>query len=230
MKAVILAAGEGKRLQPLTFERPKPLVKVLGKPLIQYVWEALPDEIDEVILVVGYKQKMIRDFLGNNFKGKKITYIEQKHPAGTGAALMLCRSHLAKEEKFLLMYADDLHSKTAIQRCLKHKAALLVSHVDDPRRFGVVVLNKDGTINNIEEKPKHPKSKLVVTGVYILPPIIFYYGAAEHPESDEYSLIHAIDKYINDYPMHVVETDFWLPIGFPDDVKRAEEVLGKRKK
>ena len=67
MKAVIFAAGEGKRMQPLTLEKPKPLLEVLGKPLIQRTFEAMPDTVDEVVVVVGYKKEQIQDFLGAEF-------------------------------------------------------------------------------------------------------------------------------------------------------------------
>ncbi len=224
MKAVIFAAGEGKRLHPLTLTRPKPLVEVLGKPLIQHIWDVLPDCISEVVVVVGYKQEMIRGFLGTEFMGKKVTYVEQLEPLGTAYALNLCKPHLKNEKKFLLMYADDLHGKEGIARCIEHDMALLVSFVDDPRRFGVVVTNEDGSIKNIEEKPEHPQSNLVVTGVYVLSPKIFDYDAS-HTKNGEYYLTDMIERYIKDFPMKVIESDFWVPIGYPHDIERAERIL-----
>ena len=92
MKAVIFAAGEGRRLHPLTLTQPKPLVKVFEKPLIQHTWDVLPNEISEVLIVVGYKQEMIREFLGDEFQDKKVTYIIQLEPLGTAHALELCKT------------------------------------------------------------------------------------------------------------------------------------------
>ncbi len=224
MKAVIFAAGEGRRLHPLTLNYPKPLVKVLDKPLIQHIWEVLPDEVSEVVLVVGYKQELLRDFLGEEFLGKKIVYVEQLEPLGTAHALKLCRMHLEGEEKFLLMYADDLHGKEAIAECVKHDSALLVSFVDDPRRFGVVVTNEDGTIKHIEEKPEHPQSNLAATGVYVLTPKIFDYDAS-HTCKGEYYLTDMIAGYIKDYPVQVIESNFWIPIAYPHDIEHAEKIL-----
>ena len=86
MKAVILAAGEGVRMRPLTLERPKPLLEVLGKPLIAYTFEALPDVVDEVIVIVKYKEEMVRAFLGSSFLGKKVTYVVQNELNGTAGA------------------------------------------------------------------------------------------------------------------------------------------------
>ncbi len=224
MKAVIFAAGEGRRLRPLTLDKPKQLVTVLGKTLIEYVWDVLPSVIDEVVIVVGYKQEMLRDFLGDNYKGKKITYVVQEQFLGTAFALELCKPHLEHEKKFLLMYADDLHGKEGVARCVEHDSALLVSFVDDPHSFGVVVTNEDGTIKNIEEKPEHPKSNLAATGVYVLSPKIFAYKA-EHARNGEYYLTDMIEGYIRDNPVQVVESDFWVPIAYPDDILRAEKIL-----
>lgn len=224
MKAVILAAGEGKRMHPLTLDRPKPLVEVLGKPLIHHIWEVLPKAIDEVVVVVGYKREMLRDFLGSTFLGKRVTYVEQNEPLGTAHALRLCETHLKDEEKFLLMNADDFNGREGIARCIEHDMALLVHFVDDPRRFGVVVLNEDGTIKNIEEKPEHPKSNLVLTGVYVFTPKIFDYEAT-HTKNGEFYLTDMIEEYVKHHPMHIVESDFWVPIGYPHDIARAEEIL-----
>ncbi|MDD5152896.1 MAG: nucleotidyltransferase family protein [Candidatus Pacebacteria bacterium] len=229
MKAAIFAAGEGKGLQPLTFERPKPLIPILGKTLIQYIWESLPDEVDEVILVVGYKKKMIRSFLGDKFQGKKVTYVEQGQATGTADALMLCKPYLKNEEKFLLMFADELYSKASIACCLKHRAALLIAEIEDPRRFGVVIVNKEGIIQSIEEKPKHPKSKLAVTGVYVLSSEIFDYDTDPTEDRVRY-FTRMIDEYMKEHVIYGVETDFWLPIEYPADIKRAEKILGKKKK
>lgn len=224
MKAVIIAAGEGKRLYPLTADRPKPLVKVLGKTLIQHTWEVLPHIIDEVVVVIGHKGDMMREFLGDEFLGKRVTYVEQKEQLGTAHALKLCKTHLENEEKFLLMYADDIHAKSSVEKCFEYEHALLAAFVDDPRRFGVVVMNDDGAIADIEEKPEFPKSKLAVTGVYVLTPKIFNYDA-EHMLNGEYYLTDMIARYAKDYPMQVVASEIWIPIGYPEDVVRAEELL-----
>jgi len=224
MKAVIFAAGEGKRLRPLTEEKPKPLVEVLGKPIIQYVWEALPREVDEVVVVVGYKKEEVKKFLGDKFLGKRVVYVEQDKPLGTAHALNLCKTLLEGEEKFLLMYADDIHGADSIERCIAHAPSLLVHYIDDPRRFGVIVRNSDGTVQDIEEKPEHPKSNLAVTGVYVLTPEIFQYKATQSKGGECY-LTDMIRQYIQTFPLHVVESDLWIPIAYPEDVKRAEEIL-----
>src|SRR3989338_11252442 len=107
MKCVILAAGEGIRMRPLTLEKPKPLLAINGKPLIEHVIENLPKEIDELVVVIGYKGEQIKDFLGKKFHGLKVKYVWQKEKLGTGHALRLCREHLGSDN-FLMLFADDI--------------------------------------------------------------------------------------------------------------------------
>src|SRR3989344_5790276 len=116
MRAVILAAGEGLRMRPLTETKPKPMVEILGKPLLHHIFNALPDEVSEVILVTGYLEDKIKEYFGENFSGKKIKYVHQPKKLGTAQALWLARSLLAAE-RFLMLYADDLQSKADIQKC-----------------------------------------------------------------------------------------------------------------
>src|SRR4051812_10320077 len=107
MQCVILAAGEGKRMRPLTETMPKPLVPVLGKPIIEYVLEALPQEVNEVFIITGYKGDMVRAHLGESHDGRPIRYIHQETPSGTAHALALARPHL--NGRFLVLVADDIH-------------------------------------------------------------------------------------------------------------------------
>ena len=215
-------------MRPLTYEKPKPLLSVLGKPLMQHIFEILPDDIHEVIMVVGYKSEMIKSFMGNTYLGKRIVFVEQKEPWGTAHALFLCKKHLENEKKFLLMYADDLHSKKGVQDLLKYDSALMVSEVENPERFGVVTTRSDNSVLDIEEKPKNPKSNLVATGVYVLRPEIFSYYEKEREGKGEYFLTEMIAKYIQDFECKAVRSDFWIPIGYPADLEKAEKVLRDR--
>ena len=144
-KAVILAAGEGVRMRPLTNDKPKPMVEVLGRPLLHHILEILPDEIDEVILVIGYKGDQIKKYFGERFGHLNITYINQSEKLGTAHGLWLCRESL-REERFLMLYADDLQSKEDIAKCLTHPLSIMVKEVEDPRRFGVIIADEKGKV------------------------------------------------------------------------------------
>ena len=109
MQAVILAAGLGTRLRPLTYDTPKPLLKIGDKTLIEYNIERLPECIDELVIVIGYLGEQIIDYFGNQYKGKKISYIKQSQLLGTGHALFLCKKIL--NDRFLVLMGDDIYSQ-----------------------------------------------------------------------------------------------------------------------
>lgn len=113
MQAVILAAGVGIRMRPLTETVPKPLLKVAGKPLIEYTLAALPNEIDEVIIVIGYLGEQIIKHFGESFDGKKIRYVKQKNLEGTARALFEAREFIT--DRFLVLMSDDIYSKNDIE-------------------------------------------------------------------------------------------------------------------
>lgn len=222
MQAVLLAAGKGMRMRPLTLDRPKQLVEVAGKPLIDYVLEELPDSIDEIIIVVGYKADMIRDHLGESYKGKKIRYVHQWMPAGTAHALSLARPFLSG--KFLVMNTDDIMGAEAIKEALQYDLAILVAPHDEPHKFGVVKVRENGTLEEIQEKPAEPASNLVSTGVMVLDERIFSYEAPCH-ENGEYYLTSPLESMIKEHDMHVVTQPVWIAVGCPEDIAVAEARL-----
>lgn len=223
MKAVILAAGEGVRMRPLTLERPKPLIAVSGKPILAHIIEALPPEIDEIVVVVGYLGDQIANYCRGALPGRRFRFVWQKEKLGTARALELCQEHLAGD-RFLMLYADDLHGADGIRRCLEHERSLLVAKHPEPQRFGVVVMDPDGSIREIVEKPANPPSNFVSTGVMVLDDAIFNYEPDLHPNG-EYYLTSMANKMLRDYRVMAVETDRWLPIATPADLPAAEAFL-----
>lgn len=222
MQAVILAAGEGKRMHPLTFERPKPLIEVSGKPIIEHILDALPEEIDEVIIVIGYKGQMIKDRLGDSYGGKKLIYVHQWMAAGTAHALSVARPFL--KGRFLFMYGDDIHGAEALKETVKHQYSILAAPHPEPSKFGVIEKNEDGSLKRLVEKPLNPASNLVSTGGIMLDERIFDYPAPRH-ETGEYFLTDPVASLSADYPIMVIEQPLWIPVGYPDDIGRAEEIL-----
>lgn len=228
MKCIILAAGEGVRMKPLTNEIPKPMLLVAGKPILEHIINDLPEGISEVIIVVGYLKDKIIDYFGNKFGGFNIQYVNQNGKFGTYHALELCKDLLSENEKFLLLYADDLHGAENFKKCSESKhCAILIKKTDDPRRFGVVELNKKEVIIGIEEKPENPKTNLVSTGVLVLDKNIFNYPAKQHTNG-EYYLTDSIEQMITaGYKFKAIRSNFWLPIGYPDDITKAEKILAE---
>jgi NDP-sugar pyrophosphorylase family protein len=205
---------------------PKPLVQVCGKPILEHIIDALPPEIDEIVLVVSYKAEMIQQFCGSEFKGRRIRYAFQENPkAGTADALLQARGMVSG--KFLVMYADDIHGASSLAEVIQTPAGMLAARSDTPEKFGVLVLNDDGSLNSIIEKPEVPPSNLVNIGGFVLTPEIFDIELSMS-ELGEYLLTDSVSEYARKYPMTVVEQSLWLPIGYPEHIGMAEAVLCPR--
>ena len=229
MKAVILAAGEGIRMWPLTKTRPKPLILLSGKPLLFHLIKTFPEAITELILVVGYLGGKIIDYCGTELLGRPVRYVWQKKKEGTFPALLLTEPFLKNEEEFFVVYADDLIDPEAVQACIEKTPAVIVKEVEQPERFGVVTLNPDGSIKNIIEKPECPASNLVITSGCSLTPEIFNYPPPIHPTKKEFFLSESINRFAQEHKVWAVSTKFWFPIGTPEDLKKAEEILKEKK-
>jgi len=227
MKAVILAAGEGIRMRPLTTHTPKPMLPVGGKPLIVHMIDALPPQVTEIAIVTGYLAEAIERGIGSSYRECPITYIRQERKLGTADALWLCREFLADSDRFILAYADDLHDPIAIRQLLEFDRALLVHEVADPSRFGIVTVNEEGVITSIIEKPVSSQSRLAAVGVYLLDQKIFDHYPRE-PKGGEFFLTDSISELALREPFHAVGSQFWVPIGYPSDLDLAEHALRRR--
>ncbi len=228
MKCIILAAGEGVRLRPLTNDTPKPMVLVAGKPILEHIITALPEKVTDLVIVVGYLQDKITNYFGKSFERFNIDYVVQDGKHGTYHALSLCRHLLNKGEKFLLLYADDIHGWVGLEKCVasEHRS-LLVSEAENPRKFGVLEVDAENYITGIEEKPENPKTNLVSAGVLILDDNIFNYPARRHSNGEHY-LTDSISQMIADgHKFKAIRSSFWHPIGYPHDIPPAESFLNK---
>ncbi|HEY4477115.1 MAG TPA: nucleotidyltransferase family protein [Candidatus Paceibacterota bacterium] len=224
MKAIILAAGEGIRMRPLTEHIPKQLIHVRGKPLINHLVGVLPSAVDELIVVVGYRGEKICDHCKDRFLGMPVTYLWQEEKTGTYSAMDLARSYIKEGERFFVLCGDDLHGKEGLEECLHYPRAILVDEVEDPRAYGVVETDEEGYISDIVEKPDFPKSNLVNTGVWMLDSNIFKYAPDRH-NNGEYFITSAIQKMIRCHPVKAVRSSFWWPMTTPADIERYEKSL-----
>jgi glucose-1-phosphate thymidylyltransferase len=167
MKAVILAAGEGTRLRPLTISRPKVMLRVGERPILQYAIDALREVgIRDIVMVVGYQRERIQTYFedGSDF-GVDITYEIQRKQLGTGHALMAARDHLGDE--FVVVPGDNILDGAMINQLLENKSDVnvLVTESAQPRKYGVVELD-EGRVTKIVEKPPRRISNLISTGIY----------------------------------------------------------------
>lgn len=222
MQCVILAAGKGTRLRPLTENCPKPLVEVGGKTLLDHIVGALPSSVDELIIVTGYLGEQIREHCGEEFHGRKVQYVQQEEQNGTAPALWLCKDLI--KGRFLFLFADDIHGKDDLARATSYSRSLLVAQVETPEKFGIVVRKPDGTIDQMIEKPEHAPSNCASTGAMVLDQHIFKFEP-ETAVKGEFYLTEVIERYAREYPIAVVEQTLWIPIANVDDVENANRLL-----
>lgn len=175
--AVVLAAGEGRRLAPLTDTRPKPMLPVANRPLLEYVLDAIAEAgIDEIYLVVGYRQERIRNHVGDGDDwGVDVHYIEQTPQLGTGHAILQAADHV--DEPFLVFNGDRIvDAELARDVANAHEpgeASVATTVVRHPSTFGVVDIDGD-RLTGIEEKPLDPSPRATINaGVYGFDPSIF---------------------------------------------------------
>jgi bifunctional UDP-N-acetylglucosamine pyrophosphorylase/glucosamine-1-phosphate N-acetyltransferase len=223
MQAVILAAGEGTRMRPLSLITPKPLLKVLGKSLLDYIFEALPEEIDEVIIAVRYLGDQIRHHCGAEYYGRKVTYVEGPFP-GSARDFLATRPYL-RQERFLYIYGDELPNGEDVAACLRYPLSVLCFEVADPWNHGVPALRADGTIQEIVEKPAHPTTKLIANGVMTLSTKIFGYQPLQNSKG-EYYFTSMLNQFVKDYPVQAVISQQAVGgISTPADIERVEKLL-----
>ncbi len=223
-QAVILAAGEGQRLRPFTVAKPKVMLSIAGKPILQYVVESLAQNgIRNIVIVVGYRREQIFDYIGSGEQfGVDITYITQKRQLGTAHALAQAKA--AVENEFLILPGDNLIEADAIAQFITMKPnAVLVKKVDNTARYGVVTI-EDGIVKDIVEKPKEAKGNTINTGIYAFSREIFDFIEAELDIPD------VINKMLaQGYTISAQETDgTWLDIVYPWDILSLNDAVLRR--
>lgn len=209
---------------PLTEDTPKPLLTAGGVPLIEHILSLFPNEVTEFVVVLGHRGSQIRQCLGSSFYGRPVTYVTQEQPLGTFDALMAARHLIEESERFYVVYGDDMHDKEAIAAMLEHDQAVLVSEVEDPRAYGVIVTDEHGTIKEIQEKPEMPKGNLVSTGVLLLRAKVFDYAPTPGSKG-EVVLADAVGAMSMEQSVKTVTSPFWFPVTTPGDLAALDTHL-----
>lgn len=222
MQAVILAAGKGTRMRPLTYDIPKPMLPVAGKPILEHTLGFLPKEIDEVIFVVNYLGEHIRKHFGDEFGGRKITYVHQDTLNGTGGAVHCCKDVI--NGKFLVLMGDDLYHRDDLAKMIEFPFSILAIHVDDCSRFGVFKIDEHHHLVDIIEKPKEGGPGLANIGAYVLSKHFFDYPLVQISET-EFGLPQTLVQMAQDEKIKIIKAHDWHPIGNPDDLGKAEEII-----
>ena len=204
----------------LTEDTPKPMLLIQGIPKLVYTLRALPNEVTEVIFVVGYLGEQIREYFGDTFEGKKIRYAEQEELNGTGGAMHLVRNLV--RGKFLVIMGDDLYLKEDLEKLIDHDFAVLACEMVDSSQFGVLQVDVNGGLVGILEKPHDPDMKLVNTGAYMLSESFFDYPLVPISET-EYGLPQTLMSMRGEHETAVETTKTWFPIGNPEALDEAQK-------
>ena len=224
MKAIILAAGRGTRMQSLTLNTPKPLLKIKNKPVIEHVIDALPAEVDEIIVVVKYLGDQIRQFLGNQFKGRKVSSAEGSDK-GNAYSFLAARPLIKAGERFLFVYGDEFPLKEDFENCLKKELGVAVFESHNPRAHGMVTLGSDGMIEEVVEKPETSESNMAVDGIMVLNSDIFNYEPLPN-QKGEYYFTSLLNQFVKDHEVFPVPMkNFIGDVTAPGDLERVEKLI-----
>ncbi|HEY4520120.1 MAG TPA: sugar phosphate nucleotidyltransferase [Candidatus Paceibacterota bacterium] len=226
MQAVILAAGRGTRMRNLTEHTPKILLEVGGKTLLEHKFDAMPEEVDEVIIVICYLGNQIQERFGTFYKNKNITYVTQDECTG-GTADALWKAKPFVRNKFLVMNGDNIYTKKDVERCVGYEWAALVQKKKEIGSASRVVVDGHMRILDIIESSGNSSgSGYAGTGLYILDTRIFDYTLTPKAlGSHELGLPQTMMQAAKDIPIQAVEATLWIEIKTPADIEKAEELL-----
>ncbi|HDH05628.1 MAG TPA: nucleotidyltransferase family protein [Nitrospirae bacterium] len=225
MKAFLLAAGKGTRLQPLTFHTPKCLVPICGKPLIEY-WFDLFElyGIDEVLINTSHLAGKVEDYINNNLKGFKVKLVYEETLLGSGGTIKKNRDFVEGEESFFIFYADNLTNINLGKMLEFHKEkekeiTLAVFKAPNPGECGIVELEKDFSVVSFIEKPENPASDMAFAGIMIGGP-----GLMDlFPDQDVFDLGRDVLHRVAGNAAGYIMDDYLLDIGAPEKLIQAEK-------
>ncbi|MFC1898971.1 bifunctional sugar-1-phosphate nucleotidylyltransferase/acetyltransferase [Chloroflexota bacterium] len=227
MKAIILAAGEGTRMRPLTHNRPKVMLPLANKPILEHLLiETSEAGIKDFIFVVGYRDEQIRNYFGNGERWQvNITYVTQRKQLGTTDAVKMIEGQV--KGNFLMMNGDIIVRHQDIQSLLaKDVITMGVFTVEDTSELGVVTID-NGEITHIYEKMKNPPSHTANAGVYLLTPDIF----SAIPQTvkslrGEYEITDTLQLLLEQgYHLSCHELGYWLDLSYPWNLLDANETM-----
>jgi mannose-1-phosphate guanylyltransferase len=233
MEAIILAGGFGTRLKPMTYTRAKSLLPILNKPMISYLINSLPKQVNKVILAVNYKKNQIEDYFLKNDYGKEIIVNEEPDPLGTGGAAKFAEKHIT--DTFFVLNSDIICSLNLDQMIKFHNKKNSISTislwpVENVSEFGVAEVIEDGKIIGFVEKPKpeDAPSNLINAGAYLLETEILDYIESNKFVSMEKEIF---PKIINTNRFFGFKIDgYWMDIGRIESYLKINNFLLNLKK
>jgi bifunctional UDP-N-acetylglucosamine pyrophosphorylase/glucosamine-1-phosphate N-acetyltransferase len=221
MQTVILAAGQGTRMRPLTDRRPKPMLPVADRPLMAHTADAaVAAGASELLLVVGYEADDVRTYFGDEYRGVPVAYAVQAEQRGTAHAVRAARERL--EGAFAVLNGDDIYDPASIERLFEAAPAVGTYEVDDPLPYGVFDIT-DGEVEGIVEKPDDPPSNRVNVGAYVFPAEAREWLDVEASERGEEEITDVLARVVDERSVRAVDVDRWMGVGRPWELLEANE-------
>lgn len=227
MEAIILAGGAGTRLQGVVRDVPKPMADINGKPFICYLLDYLAAyDVKKILLSVGYRYEIIRDYFGSQYKDMDIRYVIEDKPLGTGGALKKALM-VAEGEEFIVLNGDtffnlNLGKMVSFHRAENSMLTIAVKPMHDFDRYGTVIIKDKRAVSFEEKSFKH--FGYINGGIYVIKKTISeFFDYDKNTFSFETDFLY---KKINDiYPCVFICDDYFIDIGIPDDYKKAQKEL-----
>lgn len=208
----------------LTDCTPKPMVPILGKPLLEWKINNLPESITEVVLVIGYLGEQIKEYFGSDWQGKRMTYIEQSTLNGTGGSLALAKPCL--QGSFLVTMGDDLYVKEDLENILQKENALLGLHTKEAEKFGILKVNEQNELLGVTERPHGQETGFINIGAYHMDEDFFTLPLVAITET-EFGLPQTLAQLSQTSALPVIQASDWQPVGCPEDIPKAENFIRK---
>lgn len=229
MKAIVLAAGEGTRLKPITNDIPKALVQVGGKSLLEHNLDTLFQYVDEIIIIVKYKAEAVKKHIWDTYKWVKVTYYTQGNIKGTGAAI----KGFQRKGDILILYSDAIVHKKDVQKVIKHKGYAVLAHkVKNPEKYGIFQTDKKWRLLQVIEKPKEYIGNLANFSYFKVNENIF--DMVEKiwlSPRGELEITDAINLFAKKHTMKVLKLKHPLyDITKPEDIDTAQKKIKKENK
>ncbi|WP_276301457.1 bifunctional sugar-1-phosphate nucleotidylyltransferase/acetyltransferase [Halorussus lipolyticus] len=220
-RAVILSAGEGTRIRPLSASLPKPMLPAADRPLSAHAADAAVSAgADELVFVVGYEAEEVRDYFGEEYAGIPVQYAVQEEQAGTADAVRSASEYL--DGPFAVLNGDNLYDPAGIEALFEDGPAVGAHRVEDPTNYGVLSTEGD-TVTDIVEKPADPPTDLANTGAYLFPEEARDWLDVPESERGEHEITDVVARVIDEYEVSAVEIDRWLDVGRPWELLEANE-------
>ena len=229
MQTVVLAAGQGTRMRPLTDATPKPMLPAAGRPLLEHTLDRAADAgASRFVVVVGYEAGQVRDHFGDSHRGLDIEYAEQTAQRGTADAVRAAAPEL-DDAPFAVLNGDALYDPESLATLYESGPAVGSYRVDNPSNYGVLQLDSDDDtrVTGVVEKPANPDSNLINTGSYVFPAAATEYLDVSTSERGELELTDVLEIVCAETTVTAVPFNRWLDVGRPWELLAATEWLSE---